>query len=221
MKKILIVMNVVLLGLLTWLLFFKPAKVVYVTNLKEDPKDCEAALCKDYINGSWGGRITVEVAQEIADKYTKDAAKDFIWRDNVRTETKDARAAWFPLRDIKNYIMQIEKEACGKNCYDSLGIRIYYGKYPGKESSIWGLDGMEEQKDFAEHHTLFMVPTFYDAETSIHYDFNPWMPGCPKLGSTQGDQSSVKSAIFLVGDSKNHGSLIPPKSPDGAYFIRE
>jgi hypothetical protein len=89
----------------------------------------------------------------------------------------DAHSIHFDLDTLKKFISDIENETQNApNITDQdLGIRFYYTAYPKKED--W--DIMKESSigpEYAERHTLVMVPTMIadDGEGNrLPYDFNP------------------------------------------------
>lgn len=127
----------------------------------------------------------------------------------------DAHSIHFDLDTLKKFISDIENETRknAPNITDQdLGIRFYYAAYPKKED--W--DIMKESSigpEYAERHTLVMVPTMMadDGEGNrLPYDFNPL--------STTGEgellaMASVRNSR-LEGDiiSQNHGVLNPPNN---------
>ncbi len=151
----------------------------------------------------------------------------------------DATSIWFSLESLKNYIWKIEQAACKAGCDNALrlGMRVYYGRYP--ESMTNELANLDPA--FAQHHTLFMIPTFQDTNNStVHWDFDPWHWGsdpCKPTTMTQwfaisprpfGEQNSLIFSIdedqyFMnnngtLSSALNHGDLIPPYPSIGSAY---
>ena len=127
----------------------------------------------------------------------------------------DAHSIHFDLDTLKKFISDIENETRknAPNATDQdLGIRFYYAAYPKKED--W--DIMKDtpiEAEYAERHTLVMVPTLKadDGEGNmLPYDFNPL--------STTGEGELLAMASVRNGElrgniiSQNHGTLSPPST---------
>ncbi len=199
------------------------------------------ATCKsmqyDYSTSGFEGVINFETAKIMAENYKNDAAKAFITANgggdvNTHVAPEDTRSVWFSFERLKNFLWHIENQNCLHNCGDSLGLRIYFGKYPDfKEVNATTLVGLETvPKEYANHHTLFMVPT-YKNESNDNIDFYPGGNNCrtpftasPTHSVAPENISTVHDAspyIFLMGtyeDAQNHGGLIPPGSATGTSF---
>ena len=145
------------------------------------PKDV-APTCTpkcDYSSKLWTGKIDARLAKIMANNYEKDIQKSLIFINNGITHDSDARSVWFPLESLKSYIWDIEHQNClNKDCHkETLGLRIYFAKYPDASSSEWqslGLSGL--QSSYANHHTIFMIPTY--SHENYNIDFDPWSPKC-------------------------------------------
>lgn len=165
--------------------------------------------------------ITLSQAKILADNYYADNGKRYIaYQGPTEFGEEDARSAWFSLRMMKAFLWQVEKKACQRKCkLDSLGIRIYYGKYPVKAKMIdAGFSGLVE---YGSHHTLFFMPTYYNG--TKHIDFDPRLfqgeRGCNPvplrdlLSPAAFQNPHNASMIFSLGaggNSNNHGGLLPP-----------
>lgn len=211
MKKILIATNILLLITIAFLIYFYSK----CSNKRAEDKvnqNCEA--CESYETIDWTGKIDEKIGKRLADNYKYSKEKNFIWDGGVNTGVEDTKSVWFPLKTIKKYIWEIETNNCRNNCNDSLGVRIYFGKYPETSDPMWDTVGMSEFKvSYANHHTLFMVPTLYDATKDAHFDFNPWVPDCHHLiGTPYSSKDAPRNPLLLGGDAQNHGSLIPPRT---------
>ncbi len=151
----------------------------------------------------------------------------------------DANSIWFSLQSLKTFIWQIEEAACKNGCPNAmkLGLRVYYGRYPEN----MGGNLSELDPNFAQHHTLFLVPTFQDElNPQVHWDFDPWhwgRPGCKPITMKEWFSTSDKpfdennSLIFSIGEDQyfmntngtlssamNHGDLIPPYPSIGPAY---
>lgn len=162
----------------------------------------------------------------------------------------DANSIWFSLETLKSFIWNIENAACQKGCYNStnnlnLGVRIYYARYPDDDSMNNNQDllvlphstpNSAVNNSFAEHHTIFMVPTFRDANNpNTQWDFDPWHWSSSATTTNSctvpttmaqwlvdttapfGNARSLmlaQTANYPAGSSQitgyNHGDMIPP-----------
>ncbi|MGC4101576.1 hypothetical protein [Ferruginibacter sp.] len=218
MKKILILCNLLLLAVI----FFLSCNHDDIKKADEAlwEKQCKNKLCGDYEAGSWSGKINAVFARQIADNYQKDIAKNFIWRDGNNTGSEDARSIWFSLETIKKFIWIIESNQCKKNCRDSLGIRIYYARYPEAKDPIWKTPGLAPEARYAGHHTVFMIPTYWDPRDSMHHDFDPMSRICRGPFDTSATAKPTTIFFEFTGDpdGQNHGNLIPPDLNSGNAF---
>lgn len=214
MKKMFVVVIVFLLLVIVFLLF----NLDFSGN-QAPSADCNTILM-NYEGEEWTGSISIDDAKYMAGNYREDYGKNRIWSGETRGDEtqEDARCAWFPLETLKRYIWNIENSNCKKNCKDSLGLRIYYAKYPTIGDAAFWSGTMESQKQFASYHTVFMVPTYFTG--SYHQDFNPFSTECHQQLSEVPGSGKAIPALLPVGDEQNHGSLIPPNAPEGAFFIR-
>ena len=158
----------------------------------------------------------------------------------------ETHSVWFRLETLKKFIYQIESKSC--TCPDSLGIRIYYGRYPSPPNwSPFMTDLGELQSKvitkwgtnvYGGIHTLFMVPTIDKPSGSniYHYDFDPADGICnpyseKKYITMRSDTAAnplyttVASGTFVTAlMAMNHGDACPPpptgmNCPDaGAFF---
>lgn len=137
----------------------------------------------------------------------------------------DAQSIWFSLDDLKNFILEIQKDTCGKSCPDkplNLGLRLYYARYPKVDSMHSSTPNDYEYPDLAslspaynKLHTLFMVPTYDSA--GGHKDFDPRMYNtktcsAPNIIADSANRIGYNVLAFTVNNTtaKNHGSLCPP-----------
>lgn len=215
MKKFLVAIIVFLLAVIAVLLY----NIFNNTPVRSAP-GCSENITMNYTGVEWKSNVSVDDARLMAGNYREDYGKSRIWTGETRGETADARSAWFPLETLKRFIWNIETSNCKNNCKDSLGIRIYYAKYPDlSNTEFWNEGTMGTQSDFALHHTIFMVPTYFT--NRFHQDFNPFTDVCHQKLTEVGNPEKPSKAILTPGDEQNHGSLIPPNAPEGASFINE
>jgi hypothetical protein len=131
----------------------------------------------------------------------------------------DSRAIWFGLDRLKRFIYEIESRtgqnhnAFYPNGYPQLGIRIYFAEYP--DSSLWSLQSSELHakgylttdlpytSDFANTHTLILVPTYQ--KDGMDIDFDASTGG--GFTCTRGDSAT---ALILAPTIMNHGDENPP-----------
>lgn len=215
-----------------------------VIKLKEaldtEIKKHEPGLCLsyDYSKGDFEGIINYETAQALAENYKNDKAKAWITTEAQTgmasfIAEEDTRSVWFSLDRLKNFIWHIEKQNCDSGCNETLGLRIYYAKYPdfkkpNPDQRLLGLIGLPPE--YSNHHTLFMVPT-YQNEKGDNVDFSPGVcragfDKTPLIEIKGGTDLNLKThridpQIFLMGtapDAQNHGGLIPPGNSAGTSF---
>lgn len=225
MKIASIILNVVLVGVLLYTIYFNPARV----QPSLPPPNCNT-LCADYsLDGGFRG-IDAKLAKMLADNYAADEGKKFIGAGRTITTTEDARNAWFPLETLKRFIWQIEHAACKQGCAGDmrLGIRIYYAKYPDS-ATMRQTNGLTDVKPaYALHHTVFMVPTYEASGGNLDFDPFHWgTDNCqPKTiaqhMATGWVTESPLAHILLAastreGDSQNHGDMSPPPSGAGTF----
>ena len=228
MKKFLIATNLILLVLL----IFQTCRC-----WKKDPHQngsntgnpphtfCEDSACFGYTGVEPHGMIDFNTAKKMADDYANDKGKKFVWDNEIKSDSADAVNIWFDLKKVKTFIGLIESSLCKAGCNksDSFGIRIYYAKYPDtttmKESEY--LAGVP--LEYAHHHTIFMVPTYWDGIKNI--DFDPTSTGSNCTFTPYSPSSAKPQLIFAPfiasGSSgvqgQNHGSIIPPPAGGGSF----
>lgn len=131
----------------------------------------------------------------------------------------DAHSIWFDLPKLKNFIATIENEAKKVNPDvpdEHLGIRFYYAAYPKAED--WAImESHPVEKEYAERHTLVMIPTLKKEDENgemLHYDF------CPSSSGSILAMASKKDLSMTDPDTiaENHGTLSPPESPKTEQF---
>jgi hypothetical protein len=140
----------------------------------------------------------------------------------VNYHNTDARCVWFDLKTLKRFIYEIESQtcrACGSS--DTLGIRMYYGSYPGSPeewNEKYGGNLANMCHEYAQKHTLLMVPTI--RKTGIDIDFDPQymstscdpVAGWNRIDSMMLANKSLSLLMLSTLDvgAQNHGTLSPP-----------
>lgn len=152
----------------------------------------------------------------------------------------DARAVWFKIDVLKQFINQIERETARnfKDHVASLGIRMYYGEYPALNSNLWGTSALPAGEPlhlerYAGMHTLLMVPTYFDRAKNIQVDFDPAYNNDGKPITMSTIYRSFSTSTHIEADTistpgstnapvpaplppsspvtvLNHGELVPP-----------
>jgi hypothetical protein len=182
---------------------------------------CRCLACLGYNGTRPKGMISFAMAQKMSLAYSKDFGKGFMWNGDIKTNEQDARSIWFDLQKMKQFIGYIEATACNSGCADSLqlGIRIYYAKYPDKKTLESDDQFAGVPSDYANHHTVFMVPTYRKSKDNGNTDFDPQgVKGCQPATF-----DPVKGLVFLGFDAgtgpdgQNHGSLRPPPDNTGLF----
>lgn len=202
MKKILIATNIVFLAIIVFQACNRPSRL---------DRDCSNAFCKDYSSAPWVGVIDYNTAVTLAERYRADDGKNFIGDGHTITTVHDARRVWYNLDSLKKFLWEIDSNACHYNCHDTLGVHIYFAKYPDADQCVT----LHLNPAYANHHTMFMIPTYWDSESGRNIDFDP-SKGCR-------GRLTPKGRLFLFGggttdniDGQNHGNLAPPPDADDA-----
>ncbi|MFT3946098.1 MAG: hypothetical protein QM763_03910 [Agriterribacter sp.] len=185
---------------------------------------CKDAACFGSDGTPPRGLIKYTLAKRMAELYANDAGKKYIWNNEIKTDSLDARTIWFDLKRIKSFIGYLEETLCKDSCVntDHYGIRIYYAKYPDTTEMRTFPELNDLPKEYANHHTLFMVPTYWDEERKMNIDFDPQKKttNC-KLLPLDSSSKEIFGTFFKAGDAQseqqNHGSLIPPPAGGGNY----
>jgi len=136
----------------------------------------------------------------------------------------DAHSVSFALKTLKKFIADIEffsKKVDPRIADGALGIRFYYAAYP-KENE-W--NGFEDEKsigkNYAQKHTLVMIPTLKKKGSDgsyQDYDFNPLDRSTFPLKEREKEQPITLMAMSSDSSdtqsrevmAQNHGQLIPP-----------
>ena len=245
MKKLLIISNLITFALLAFMSCEKTtpsetrANPVPLSSAKGSSSSATAPVecnpCFDYTTIPFSG-LNAGTAYTVSYNY-KTINQPLLYIDGVGD---DANSIWFSLESLKNFIWKVETSVCEKKCPKplQLGIRLYYGRYPEQLTN----DLAELNPEFAQRHTVFMVPTFQDeSNEQVHWDFDPWHWGndrCrPKSMSDWFTAFGNKpfgadnSLIFSIGEDQyfnegngtlssamNHGDLIPPYPLQGSAY---
>jgi hypothetical protein len=229
MKKILIATNALLLSIIIIQACnnnSKPVIAIY-PGTKKPTGFCRDSNCLGFDNGEPPGMINYSLAMKMSDDYCDDDGKKFIWDNHVRTDSSDATCIWFSMDKIKRFIGYIEAALCNAGCSDEtgFGIRMYYAKYPGAKdiinlNSLFGVP-----LEYAYHHTIFMIPTYWDAQSRSNVDFDPRKvsKGCRLFPIDSTGMIVIPWAFEREGESgQNHGGLTPPPDDaDGSFPITD
>ncbi|KQT20622.1 hypothetical protein ASG22_16750 [Chryseobacterium sp. Leaf405] len=160
--------------------------------------------------------MTYEFIQTLIDNYRKNQMISI----NKDLGIQDAHSIHFDLSTLKKFISDIENETQKTNPNISekdLGIRFYYAAYP--KADEWNMmQNTPIGVEYAERHTLVMVPTMKMADENgeiLSYDFN--------LSNASGKGEFMAMAAKKetnTGDclAQNHGSLSPPSNPKVESF---
>lgn len=145
---------------------------------------------------------------------------------NNHLNIEDANSVWFDLRTVKKFISTVEIESQSRNGninLKDLGVRFYYASYPKEENwDVFNNTGTNPPREYAQLHTLIMVPTLNMKDSSgnyLNYDFNPLDENtythARRMNSTSSSDKTVAASsrtnpINTV--AQNHGNLIPPST---------
>ena len=235
MKKFLTASSVILLATSVYLGYevYKLRNTITALKKTNVLQTC-SSFNYDYSNGDSVGMINYEAAKLLHDAYNRNKKGIAVYNnDGALVPGEDSKSIWFSLDRLKNFIWQIEKQNCDSGCPDSLGLRIYFGRYPNLKGYKDGRDsGLANVKvDYSGRLTLFMVPTYWNSARSVYYDFLPLENNCKAALSTPSGRIGEfdywnRSRFILLfdmsgptgGDSQNHGGLIPPGNPEGTSF---
>lgn len=130
----------------------------------------------------------------------------------------DAHAIWFDLPKLKKFIACVENEARKVNpevSEEDLGIRFYYAAYPKAED--WAImESHPVEKEYAERHTLVMIPTLKKEDETgemLNYDFSP-LEGKSIVAMAEKKSQPLKPETI----AENHGTLSPPHNTKAEQF---
>jgi hypothetical protein len=132
---------------------------------------------------------------------------------NEKMGIDDAHSIHFDLKTLKKFIADIETLTSANNPganLEDLGIRFYYAAYPNLES--WDImNGTQIGREYAEKHTLVLVPTIKKQDENgemLSYDFNPMNSDGQMLAMASARNANTNCEVIC----QNHGALIPPDS---------
>ena len=224
MKKMLIAIIILLLFVIFLLLYCNCRKKCYRCGDDKKTTDSCSVFCTTLDRGQMKGMIDFRLAKRMAQDYADDNGKKFVW-DNERMEKViDSKSIWFDYEKMKQFLAYVEQSICKNGCDTTLrlGIRFYYAKYPSAADMSAYPDLAEVPIEYANKHTLFMVPTFWNGVKHIDFD-----PGQVRTGCTIGPIDSlgigarVWGAAFRSADGgedlQNHGSMRPPPAGSGVF----
>ena len=164
---------------------------------------------------------------------------------NGTRNNNDSRSVWFSIKKLKEYIRDMEASSLSCSKEDSLsGLRFYFIRYPerdvNKTTNPWNkyvyFSKTNMPIDYANRHSLMIVPTRYDKAMDLDVDYDPRFctagkfdnlskvmnklialePNENTLTSYDVGASLRKSAFIMPDDSYlkstavNRGSIIPP-----------
>lgn len=190
-------------------------------SLSQTQDACIKNTCSDYTGFPADGLVSGSILREMKSLYANDPGKKFVSLEQnslARSTVEDARAIWFPMDRIKQYIWFIENQICKAGCDKSnLVLKLVYIKYtpdvgtPGAHEDLQGLPAA-----YANLHSLAMVPGFMVDNKVREFDPRYVMPGCSLrfLDDAGGDTAKV-ALVLRAGESSpvggsNHGGLAPP-----------
>lgn len=160
------------------------------------------------------------IIQQMVDNYRNNHLEAI----NRIMEIKDAHSVSFGLKTLKKFIGDIEfyaKKVDPRIADGALGIRFYYAAYP-KANEWSGFENEKEiGKDYAQRHTLIMIPTLKKKASNgayLDYDFNPLDRSTFPIKERSKEQPITLMAMSSDSSdgqsrevmAQNHGQLIPP-----------
>ncbi|WP_265132462.1 hypothetical protein [Chryseobacterium oranimense] len=158
--------------------------------------------------------IASDLVQKLIDNYRNNQMQAV----NKEMGITDSHAIWFDLPKLKKFIACIESEAKKVNpevSEEDLGIRFYYAAYPKAED--WAImESHPVELEYAERHTLVMIPTLKKADENgemLNYDFCPLSAGSSLAMASKGGTPVSPETI-----AENHGALSPPENPKVEQF---
>jgi hypothetical protein len=197
-----------------------------------------ASICMNYENEP-PATLTTKMISSMVGQYSGKQLNS-IQSDSLNQIPKDARAIWFDLETLKQFMYQIEHNA-GKNYSESkdktLGVRIYYAAYP-ENDKMRAMTPSQTDPNFSFNptyeklHTLVMIPTIAE-KNGENYDFNPQdvstyngYTRMPKTGKYYTDENYTGISLGTSSrpqtgenvSARNHGMLYPPDSMTGFGF---
>jgi len=161
-----------------------------------------------------------EIIQQMVDNYRNNHLEAI----NRVMNIKDAHSVSFGLKTLKKFIGDIEfytKKVDPRIADGALGIRFYYAAYP-KENEWSGFESEKEiGKEYAQRHTLIMIPTLKKKAGNgayLDYDFNPLDRNTFPIKERSKEEPVTLMAMSSdTSDgqtrevmAQNHGQTIPP-----------
>jgi hypothetical protein len=174
------------------------------------------------VNNSLEGLISYQLALKMSKEYAVDKGKKYVSVNGAPTLVEDARYVWFNLKKLKNFIAYVERQACLANCDTSkrLGIRIYYAKYPTKQFMEALNSGLTTvPSEYADHHTVFLSPTYYDVLSKKNVDFDPQNLSKECIFQPIDPEKGVVWLGTPTNNQQNHGNIAPPPEGSGAFPV--
>ncbi|WP_156131466.1 hypothetical protein [Pedobacter kyungheensis] len=158
------------------------------------------------------------IIQQMVDNYRNNHLEAI----NKLIGIKDAHSVSFGLKTLKKFVGDIEfyaKKVDPRITDGALGVRFYYAAYP-KENEWSGFEN-EIGKDYAQRHTLIMIPTLKKKASNgsyLDYDFNPLDRSTFPLKERSKEQPVTLMAMSSDTSggqtrevmAQNHGQTIPP-----------
>jgi hypothetical protein len=225
MKKILLFLNIILVGIIVFMVG-KPNSNAQSTRQVQVFDTCMARLCRDTPTGHLTGMIDGLLLKQMSESYAKDAGKGYITtssfgqRGKVKLQ-RDGLSVVFDLNKLRLLILQMQRNAyCNNHCDTSikLGIRFYYIKYPsntGVPGASPSLDTLSS--DLRNKHSLVMVPAYKRKTDTEWHDYDLWGSRSGCFNSILFPGSGNPSFIPMGGVSgdlgDNHGGVSPPPYP--------
>ncbi|MCZ4223631.1 hypothetical protein [Pedobacter rhodius] len=171
-------------------------------------------------NKGYPNTMDVRTIHELVDNYRNNQLAAI----NKVLGLDDAYSVSFGLSTLKKFITDIEsysKKVDPRITDSVLGVRFYYAAYP--KDTEW--DNFEGEKlvgkDYAQKHTLIMIPTLKKKISSgnhLDYDFNPL--DRKTFSANDRDENKQVEMMVMYAESsdkpsrqvmaQNHGQLIPP-----------
>ncbi|QXP73721.1 hypothetical protein H0I31_12130 [Tenacibaculum sp. AHE15PA] len=191
------------------------------------------SICLDY-SAEPMNQLSVPLVHEMVNGYKNNQ----LAKINSSLNMDDAHSIRFELETLKAFIYHTEMNAKKhKISSKDLGLRIYYSRYPEKETwkrpytDLSDFLGNSTTEKYEKLHTLVMIPTIRRGETD--FDFNPldektYTTSLKKNEAYLNNGSQTRTAALGGGrnsggssnsiGSQNHGGLIPPVDGGGEGF---
>lgn len=206
---------------------------IYKYPPKKPTHTSKTSICLDYSSEPMN-QLSVPLVHEMVNGYKNNQ----LAKINSSLNMNDAHSIRFELETLKAFIYHTEMNAKKhKVPSKSLGIRMYYSRYPEKETwkrpftDLSDFLGNSTTEKYEKLHTLVMIPTIRRGE--VDFDFNPLDEktyttslkkneaylnnGAQTRTAALSGSKSSRSSSSNTG-SQNHGSLIPPVIGSGEGF---